>query len=809
MATGHVQLKGATIGSADDGAGNVKANVFDNDQDTFFHAADSADGWVGLTFDQNVAITRVRFKSRMPVGLALYDERVWAAVIEVSSQADFGSDVTEIDEIPTFPHYPATWWHERAIVGAASKLHARWRQPTSGYFCDLAELRFEAAAGSITDAQPCTPTFDSDKWGGRYTGEVTVPVSCRTTSANVYYTKTDDGSDPGTPTTSSTLVGTGGGNIILTPAAVTRVKIWADDATLDTRGSEVSEAWFYNVQFANNDDERDVRYGNLIEAHCSSAGYAEGKYWKEGTKAIATSTGDGETNGRNGVWQYSSTDAVNWAFESNILPKHPNSVLVLRWHPIWNAANSEWVGLCKMFGGVFNCGVATAPARDGPWTWGTAFDPEGEGCGDMGVVQIGTDAYLFYHRNTTLDVRVIKLAADYKGVTGSATTIAANEESPVPFVRGDYLYCISGSPNYYDSTSTFNVKISYTLASTPLSGWSYPCLLQRADPVGSDRNGQPTAMLKINGQDKYILLGDFWTGGASNDQYESRYTHTRLRWTNTTNIEASTDASFDLADVGADNLTVASNNLLVDLVHSWDCNGSGSIVDSISADNLSAAGTGSVRGVHLGGRGTFGDPRPTIASNARLIVNGHESFTWCFWVKTPSGGWAGGFPDFLKKDDGGSNQEYGIFYYAALEELWAFVSHDGATRVFAKWTTPLASNTLTFVAFTHDADEDILRLRVGTFDATGGATLAAASGDNQVAFSAGGFAAGTADFRVGDPIHIDLADAIYHWQGRALTEAEENIVFNGGAGVGLEDLASEIASGSFGAFESPIIMGAY
>ncbi len=52
MATGHVQLTGTTIGSADDGAGNTKANVFDGDDTTFFNANDATDGWVGLTLNQ-------------------------------------------------------------------------------------------------------------------------------------------------------------------------------------------------------------------------------------------------------------------------------------------------------------------------------------------------------------------------------------------------------------------------------------------------------------------------------------------------------------------------------------------------------------------------------------------------------------------------------------------------------------------------------------------------------------------------------------------------------------------------------------
>jgi hypothetical protein len=171
------------------------------------------------------------------------------------------------------------------------------------------------------------------------------------------------------------------------------------------------------------------------------------------------------------------------------------------------------------------------------------------------------------------------------------------------FTRGGYLYCISGSPNYYDSSSTYNIKINYTRQSTPLSGWVQSCLLYRTDPVGGDRNGQPTAMLKINGQDQYILLGDYWTGGASSSQEGSRYTNARVRWVNETNIELSTDASFDLADVGADNVTVPSNDLLVNLTNAWRCNeaAGASMVDAISANNLTATGTGAIRGIHFGG----------------------------------------------------------------------------------------------------------------------------------------------------------------------------------------------------------------
>jgi hypothetical protein len=356
----------------------------------------------------------------------------------------------------------------------------------------------------------------------------------------------------------------------------------------------------------------------------------------------------------------------------------------------------------------------------------------------------------------------------------------------VPFVRGDYLYLISGSPNYYDSTSTFNVKISYTLASTPLSGWSYPCLLHRADPVGSDRNGQPTAMLKINGQDKYILLGDYWTGGASNDQYESRYTHTRLRWTNTTNIEASTDASFDLADVGADNLTVASNDLLVDLINAWTCDESGSIVDSISANNLTAVGTGAVRGINFGGRGTFDLTLPSVNSHANLVIDGQESHSWVVAFKPPTS-WAG-FPSVFKKGD-----EYDLLHHTN-GETWFGVSPDGesGSRVFAKWldAIPEGSGAAWQIAFcVLDVENELLSIRIGEHDPSGESVLPARE---TTAYALGGYASGTAALTLGNGVSLNAIDGVFHWKGRALTEAEEETLFNGGAFAVLEDLAEEI-----------------
>jgi hypothetical protein len=421
----------------------------------------------------------------------------------------------------------------------------------------------------------------------------------------------------------------------------------------------------------------------------------------------------------------------------------------------------------------------------------------------MTVWQSGTDAYLIYHRNSILDLRIIQLDADYYDVTGAGTTIAANEESPVVFDRGDYLYCISGSPNYYDSTSTYNIKISYTLKSTPLSGWSNSCLLYRTDPVGGDRNGQPTAMLKINGADKYVLLGDYWTGGASSSQEGSRYTHARLRWVNEAGFELSTDASFDLADVGSDDLTVAGNDLLVDLANAWMCNeaASAAMVDAISANNLTATGTGAVRGIHFGGRGTFGATEPAVASHANLVINGNESHSWCGWIKAPAGGWSG-FPFFFGKGD-----EYGCFYYAALDETWFYVSHDGTSgnRVFAKWLTALTPGNWYFYACTHDADNDLLSIRIGAHDVTGGTTLGARQ---TTAHSVGGYASGTTAFSVGDEINLDAMSDLYHWKGRALTAAEEATIYNGGAGVGVEDLAEEIESSVFCAFSSPWLIGA-
>jgi hypothetical protein len=229
------------------------------------------------------------------------------------------------------------------------------------------------------------------------------------------------------------------------------------------------------------------------------------------------------------------------------------------------------------------------------------------------------------------------------------------------------------------------------------------------------------------------------------------------------------------------------------------------MVDQISANNMTATGTGAVRGPHHGGRGTFDSTEPAVASHANLVINGHESHSWCGWIKAPVGGWVS-FPFFFGKGD-----EYGCFYYTALDQTWFYVSHDGTSgnRVFAKWTTALTPGNWYFFACKHDADNDVLTIRIAAHDPTGASTLPAASGDATIAHSAGGYASGSTAFSVGDAISLDGIDSLLHWKGRALTSAEEETIYNGGAGLSDEDLASEIAGGSFGAFESPIIMGAY
>lgn len=332
MATGAVEVIGTQIGTTGD-TGHEYDQLIDGDPATY--ASKAANGvWWGFDIGSASPLTRLSFMPRKgDSGLTYesdFETAVFDAKIQISSASDFSSDVTTVDQIPEFPNFRSTVWNHRDFTSLASKRYVRWLS-ANGTNGNLAGLKIEVEASGVTDARPCKPELSP--WGGKHDTGVTVTITSRTTSADIYYTV--DGSDPDDTDT----LYSGPFNLTIGSDTVT-VKAIAIDDSLDTEESEISTAVFHPKRFVANEEWYDVVTGDrlkigaggILKDNTGAPKKVGGFYWWYGmdfTRYNDVQTFDG--GGLSGVWCAKSADFYNWQLVGNVLNNTIGNGLKAAW----------------------------------------------------------------------------------------------------------------------------------------------------------------------------------------------------------------------------------------------------------------------------------------------------------------------------------------------------------------------------------------------------------------------------------------------------------------------------------------------
>lgn len=264
--------------------------------------------------------------------------------------------------------------------------------------------------------------------------------------------------------------------------------------------------------------------GNRIQAHGGSVKYVDGKYYFFGENKQ-------DSKANSGIWHqgvncYSSTDLVNWDFENTILkpatdegnPLHPSRIMD-RPHIIYNEQNQEFVMWVKLVGSDENprdwkqqfMGIATSKSITGEFTLVDRLVPLGMSSGDFDLfVDDDGKAYLIFGKVHT-EIVVADLTADYKNLTGNYTSHLyfagppLAREAPAVFKRqGEYFMITSGTTAYYPNPSLMakadNIHGPWYILGDP-------CL---EDVEKNSFNAQISSVLKVDGEDRYIAIGDRW-----------------------------------------------------------------------------------------------------------------------------------------------------------------------------------------------------------------------------------------------------------------------------------------------------------
>ena len=264
--------------------------------------------------------------------------------------------------------------------------------------------------------------------------------------------------------------------------------------------------------------------GERIQAHGGSVKFFEGKYYFFGENKEDTLPGAGIWH--QGVNCYSSDDLINWTFENTILkpsdnlwnPLHPTRIMD-RPHVIYNKKNQEYVMWVKLVGSDENprdwnqqfMGIATSKSITGEFKLVDRIVPLGMSSGDFDLfVDDDEQAYIIFGKVHT-EIIVANLTEDYKNITGEYTShlhffgppIA--REAPAVFKRQNKYYMItSGTTAYYPNSSLM------ATADNMHGPWYImgdPCV---EDMDQNSFNSQISSVLKVEGTDQYIAIGDRW-----------------------------------------------------------------------------------------------------------------------------------------------------------------------------------------------------------------------------------------------------------------------------------------------------------
>ncbi|KAF7956115.1 hypothetical protein EAE96_005035 [Botrytis aclada] len=205
---------------------------------------------------------------------------------------------------------------------------------------------------------------------------------------------------------------------------------------------------------------------------------------------------------------YSSTDLVNWKFNSYLLTLQssgdlgPNRV-VERPHIMYNAATAKyvmWMHIDDSSYGEAKAGVATSSSVCGTYTYLGASQPLGYQSRDLNVFKDTDGTGYLLTEDRVNGLRIDKLSADYTSVVSAVYTFA-DYEAPAIYKSGSTYFMFASHLSGWNPND--NVYATATNLSGPWSAWA------NFATVGSNTyNSQTAAVVSINGVVMY--MGDRW-----------------------------------------------------------------------------------------------------------------------------------------------------------------------------------------------------------------------------------------------------------------------------------------------------------
>jgi glucose/arabinose dehydrogenase len=190
--TGPSKITGTIIGTAGSfgNSGNVIANAFDSNFNTFFDGPTGSGDYVGESFSSEALVTQIQYAPR-----AAYPSRMIGGIFQGSNNPTFASGVVNLYTITAAPAVGV--FTTVPIATTAAYQYVRYLAPT-GSFGDIAELEFDGSLTGIQAPPSSSPSVTSSSPANGATNvNPTGFISCALNLPNA------TGVDPGTMTSST------------------------------------------------------------------------------------------------------------------------------------------------------------------------------------------------------------------------------------------------------------------------------------------------------------------------------------------------------------------------------------------------------------------------------------------------------------------------------------------------------------------------------------------------------------------------------------------------------------------------------
>lgn len=249
--------------------------------------------------------------------------------------------------------------------------------------------------------------------------------------------------------------------------------------------------------------------GERIEAHGGGFIKVHDTWYWFGEDKSANSAGF------KGVNCYASKDLVTWRSRGAVVTRGTAPELdtmdriVERPKVIYNAHTQRYVMWLHWEGRNYaeaKAGVFSSDTVDGPYSFHSAFQPEGNMSRDDTLfLDDDGSAYFISAANENADLMVYRLSADFLSIEQHVVTLFAGQkrEAPAVFKDADRYYLITSGATGWDPN-----QAKYATASAMEGPWS--ALQNLGDASTFDT--QPTYVLPIQGSQRtsYVYAGDRW-----------------------------------------------------------------------------------------------------------------------------------------------------------------------------------------------------------------------------------------------------------------------------------------------------------